>query len=93
MLATELALKNIPVRVNSVAPGVYESEMTFDTISGPEEVAKVAQGLLPVPAGRPGTPGEIAGTVIYLSSLAGCYTNGQEIVVDGSYTGVNPSTA
>jgi len=93
MLATELALKNIPVRVNSVAPGVYESEMTFDTISGPEEMTRVAQSLLPVPAGRPGTPGEIAGTVIYLSSPAGCYTNGQEIVVDGSYTGVNPSTA
>jgi len=55
MLATELALKNIPVRVNSIAPGVYESEMTFDTISGREEVAKVAQSLLPVPAGRPGT--------------------------------------
>jgi len=55
MLATELALKNIPVRVNSIAPGVYESEMTFDTISGREEMAKVAQSLLPVPAGRPGT--------------------------------------
>lgn len=37
--------------------------------------------------------GEIAGTVIYLSSLAGCYTNGQEIAVDGGYIAVNPSTA
>ncbi|KAI9462175.1 short-chain dehydrogenase [Russula earlei] len=92
MLATELALKNIPVRVNSIAPGVYESEMTFNTIKGPEEMARVAQSLLPVPAGRPGSAGEIAGTVIYLSSPAGCYTNGQEIVVDGSYTAVNPST-
>ncbi|KAH9980058.1 short-chain dehydrogenase [Lactifluus volemus] len=93
MLATEIALKGIPVRVNSVAPGVYASEMTFDSIVGPEQMARVAQSLLPVPAGRAGTPGEIAGTVIYLSSLAGCYTNGQEIVVDGSYTAVNPSTA
>jgi len=93
MLATEIALKGIPVRVNSIAPGVYESEMTFDTITGPEEMARVAQSLFPVPAGRPGSPGEIAGTVIYLSSPAGCYTNGQEIVVDGSYTAVNPSTA
>jgi len=93
MLATEIALKGIPVRVNSIAPGVYESEMTFDTISGPEEMARVAESLFPVPAGRPGSPGEIAGTVIYLSSPAGCYTNGQEIVVDGSYTAVNPSTA
>jgi len=92
MFATELALKNIPVRINSIAPGVYESELTFDTIKGPEQMARVSQSLLPVPAGRPGTAGELAGTAIYLASRAGCYTNGQEIVVDGSYTAVNPST-
>jgi hypothetical protein len=55
MLATELALKRIPVRVNSIAPGVWASEMTFDTITNPEEVAKVADSLVPVPAGRGGT--------------------------------------
>ncbi|KAH9999669.1 short-chain dehydrogenase [Russula compacta] len=93
LLATEIALKNIPVRINSIAPGVYASEMTSDAITGPEEVAKIAQSLLPVPSGRSGSPGEIAGTVIYLSSPAGGYTNGQEIVVDGGYTAVNPSTA
>ena len=55
MLATEIALKGIPVRVNSIAPGVFTSEMTLETITGPEEMARVAQSLLPVPAGRPGT--------------------------------------
>jgi hypothetical protein len=55
MLATEIALKGIPIRVNSIAPGVYASEMTFDTITGPEEMARVAQSLFPVPAGRPGS--------------------------------------
>jgi len=54
MMATEFALNKIPVRVNAVAPGVYASEMTFDTI-GPEQVALVAQSLMPVPAGRSGT--------------------------------------
>ncbi|KAI0301110.1 short-chain dehydrogenase [Multifurca ochricompacta] len=93
MLATEIALKGIPVRINSIAPGVYASEMTADSITGPEEVAKVSESLIPVPAGRAGSAGEIAGTVIYLSSPAGCYTNGQEIVVDGGYIAVNPSTA
>ena len=111
MLATEIALKGIPVRVNSIAPGIFASEMTFETIAGPEELARAGQSLLPVPAGRSGTyvllhcavfcvsmthfprAGEIAGTVIYLSSPAGCYTNGQELVVDGSYTAVNPATA
>lgn len=55
MFATELALKRIPVRVNSIAPGVYESEMTFDTIAGEEQVSRAAQSIVPVPAGRPGT--------------------------------------
>ncbi|KAH9035590.1 short-chain dehydrogenase [Lactarius hengduanensis] len=93
MLATEIALKGIPVRVNAIAPGVYATEITLDTITSLEDVAKVSESLIPVPAGRAGTDGEIAGTVIYLSSKAGCYTNGQEIVVDGGYAAVNPSTA
>jgi NAD(P)-dependent dehydrogenase (short-subunit alcohol dehydrogenase family) len=54
MLATEIALKGIPVRVNSIAPGIFASEMTLETITGPEEMARVAQSLLPVPAGRSG---------------------------------------
>ena len=32
----------------------------------------------------------MAGTVVYLASRAGGYTHGQEIVIDGGYTAVNP---
>lgn len=39
-----------------------------------------------------GSAEEVAGTVIYLASKAGCYTNGEEIAVDGGYIAVNPST-
>lgn len=35
----------------------------------------------------------MAGTAIYLASLAGCYVNGREIVIDGGYLAVNPSTS
>ncbi|KAH9924724.1 NAD(P)-binding protein [Fomitopsis serialis] len=90
MFATELALKKIPVRVNSVAPGVYESEMTYPHIP-PEDVDKIGKSIVPIPARRAGRPEEVAGTVIYLVSPAGCYTNGQEIIVDGGYTAVNPA--
>jgi len=90
MMATELALKKIPVRVCAVAPGVYESEMTYDTIT-PDKVNVVGKGIIPVPENRPGTAQEMAGTVIYLVSPSGCYTNGQEIIIDGGYTSVNPS--
>lgn len=33
---------------------------------------------------------ELAGTVVYLASRAGGYVHGQEIVIDGGYTAVNP---
>ena len=53
MLATELALKNVPVRVCAISPGVWESEMTYDKIT-PDLVDRVGKGLVPVPAKRPG---------------------------------------
>ncbi|KAI0728006.1 short-chain dehydrogenase [Fomitopsis betulina] len=90
MFATEFALKKIPVRVNAVAPGVYESEMTYPHIP-PGEVDRIGKSIVPIPAHRAGRPEEVAGTVVYLVSPAGCYTNGQEILVDGGYTCVNPA--
>lgn len=54
MLATEIVLKNIPVRVNSIAPGVYASEMTFERVSK-EQVDIIGKGLMPVPMERDGT--------------------------------------
>lgn len=53
MLATELALKGVNVRVNAIAPGVYASEMTHGSI-GPDEVNNVGKGIQPVPAKRAG---------------------------------------
>ena len=54
MLSTEFALKGIPVRVNAIAPGVYASEMTFDSIPA-DVVDKIGKGVHPVPAKRAGT--------------------------------------
>ncbi|KAH9839886.1 NAD(P)-binding protein [Rhodofomes roseus] len=90
MLSTEFALKKIPIRVCSVAPGVFPSELT-DPIITPDLVEKHANGIIPVPMGRAGTAQEMAGTVIYLVSPAGCYTTGEEILTDGGYIAVNPS--
>ncbi|KAF5315071.1 hypothetical protein D9619_007292 [Psilocybe cf. subviscida] len=91
MFDAEYALKGIPIRINAIAPGAYASEMTFDTIT-PEQVDLVGQGVSKVPARRAGTGQEMAGTVVYLTSRAGGYTHGQEIVIDGGYVSVNPST-
>ncbi|KAL4073259.1 hypothetical protein V8B97DRAFT_2023052 [Scleroderma yunnanense] len=93
LLATEFALKQIPVRVNAIAPGVYESEMTNDVIVGQEATDASGCPIISVPARRPGTHAEMAGTAVYLASPAAGYMNGQEIVIDGGYIAVNPSRA
>ena len=36
-----------------------------------------------IPLGRIGSPEDVAGTCLYLSSRAGAYTNGATITVDG----------
>lgn len=53
MMATEFALKKVPVRVCAVAPGVWESEMTFDSITD-DLVDKVSKAVVPVPTRRSG---------------------------------------
>jgi len=82
LLSTEIGLKNIPVRVNAIAPGAYDSEKTV-----------VSDKPLPIPAKRAGNGQEMAGTVVYLASRAGGYAHGQEIVIDGGFTAIFPSRA
>ncbi|TDL17844.1 short-chain dehydrogenase [Rickenella mellea] len=95
LLSTEFVLNDIPVRVNSIAPGVYASELTAteEQLAGKAATDKMSKAPMGVPAGRAGRAEEIAGTVVFLVSRAGCYTNGQEIVVDGGALTINPSTA
>jgi 3-oxoacyl-[acyl-carrier protein] reductase len=75
-LAAEVASRNITV--NCVAPGFVATAMT--------EVLNEAQrqAILPrIPAGRIGTPGEIAAAVVYLASEEGAYVTGQTLHVNG----------
>jgi 3-oxoacyl-[acyl-carrier protein] reductase len=76
-LAREMASRNITVNV--VAPGVVAGEMAAAAF--PPEVVKQM-----VPAGRAGTPDEVAALVRFLCSDAAAYVNGQVIGVDGGMT-------
>ncbi len=75
-LAREYAAKG--VTVNAVAPGFIESDMTSKLSPELREAY-----LKEIPAGRFGTPGDVAKVVAFLASEAAAYVNGQTIVVDG----------
>lgn len=69
------------ITVNAIGPALFESEMTSGTLFKSEEFLNAYN--YTNPAGRPGNRGELNGTVLYLSSDASSYVQGQFIIVDG----------
>jgi len=76
-LSKELGMKN--VRVNAVAPGYIETDMTKDlpNLNGIKKN---------VPLRRLGQPEDVANVVLFLASDLSSYINGQVITVDGGLT-------
>ncbi len=74
--AKELAKRG--VRVNAVAPGFIQTEMT-DVL--PQQAKDMA--LDQIPMKRFGQPGDIAKAVAFLASDASNYITGQVLSVDG----------
>ena len=75
-LAKELGSRGITV--NAVAPGYIETDMT----AAMPEAARAAM-LGTIPAGRPGTPEDVAKAVVFLASDDAAYITGQVLQVDG----------
>ena len=75
-VARELASRN--VLVNAVAPGFIDTELT----RGLPEQARTAL-TDQIALGRLGTPGDVAGAVLFLASDLADYITGQVVVVDG----------
>ena len=74
--AVELAPR---VRVNSVAPGWVDTDMTAAALSGPGR----DEALAGIPLGRIATPDDIAGPVVFLASPLARHVTGEILSVNG----------
>ena len=68
------------VRVNGLAPGLVATKMTKVTTSVPGRLAATVKK---IPAGRLGTPQDMAGVALFLASPMAAYVTGHTIAVDG----------
>jgi NAD(P)-dependent dehydrogenase (short-subunit alcohol dehydrogenase family) len=72
------------VRVNAVAPGYIETQMTkYAMVDDPVMAAKWMEL---TPMARAGQPDEIASIVVFLASQAASYMTGSVVTADGGYT-------
>jgi 3-oxoacyl-[acyl-carrier protein] reductase len=74
--SSELAPK---IRVNSVAPGWVDTDMTADALSGDGRQAIAAS----IPLGRVASPEDIAGPVLFLASPLARHITGEILNVNG----------
>jgi 2-dehydro-3-deoxy-D-gluconate 5-dehydrogenase len=70
------------IRVNGIAPGWMETELTRPLREDGERYDAL---LARTPIGRWGTPADLAGAVVFLASDASKYVSGGFIAVDGGY--------
>ena len=79
-LANEWAEKGICV--NAIAPGYMTTDNTKQLRDDEKRSAEILER---IPAGRWGTPDDLAGTVVFLASSASDYIHGTTIPVDGGW--------
>jgi NAD(P)-dependent dehydrogenase (short-subunit alcohol dehydrogenase family) len=81
-LARNLAVQWGPkgVRVNTISPGLIRTEFSQDLMNNADFMARRMQM---TPLRRMGEVDEVAGAALFLSSRAGGFVNGHNLVVDG----------
>jgi len=81
-LSGELMARGI--RVNAVSPGPISTPLYGKLGLSADDLQKTAESIrAQVPAGRFGTPSEIAKAVVFLASDESAFTVGSELVIDG----------
>jgi 2-deoxy-D-gluconate 3-dehydrogenase len=80
LMANEWAKYNI--NANAIAPGYMATDNTRDLRADRERSKAIMDR---IPAGRWGTPEDIAGAAVFLASPAADYINGYTLAVDGGW--------
>jgi 2-deoxy-D-gluconate 3-dehydrogenase len=70
------------VQVNAIAPGYIVTDNTAPLRADAERYQQILDR---IPAGRWGSPNDLAGTAVFLASTASDYVNGHILVVDGAW--------
>ncbi|SMQ48063.1 unnamed protein product [Zymoseptoria tritici ST99CH_1A5] len=93
MMSTSFAQQGFRIRANVIAPGLYPSELTANSVDQLAEwKGKGEHTAFPdarvmekerCPSLRTGSEEDFAGTFLYMASRAGAYLNGETLVTDG----------
>ncbi|NGM69151.1 SDR family oxidoreductase [Natronolimnobius sp. AArcel1] len=80
-----LELAEYDIRVNAVAPGQIATEFGKGWTDAATRGAQENEFIKPVPAGRAGTPADVAGSALFLASDHAEYITGELLHVDGGW--------
>ena len=92
-IALEFASKKMPIRANSLHPGMIETPMMDNGFQAvvdkglAESVQELKDGMIALtPLGRLGQPEDLAAGVFFLASADSAFMTGAELVMDGGWT-------
>ena len=85
MLVRGMALELAPhgIRVNAIAPGLVETNLTTRIFQTPELLAARVNR---IPLGRAGQPADMVGAAVFLASDESAWVTGTTITVDGGFS-------
>ena len=84
--ALAIELIQYGIRVNAIAPGLFDSELGSNSESAAERRRKMVER---IPIGRTGAPEDLDGPLLLLASDASAYMTGSVVVVDGGWSESN----
>jgi 3(or 17)beta-hydroxysteroid dehydrogenase len=89
-IAIDCARKGYGIRVNSVHPGLIDTDMGTESMSmgGADPVENRKKRISATPMGETGEPLDIANGILFLASDEAKHMTGAELVIDGGLTAV-----